>query len=196
MHFQDEWQSQIGIESLREGSQLSNYQYEWESHQGIGLEDSQVVPQLLEYQGKYEESAQTTGPTPASLASLNCIYDFIITGNRKRLRMEVYYFFNQPYWKLSEILEPEDANQEQCASLAALSRYLVVSFNLAIKGGYLREWHVPETKKEWEELQVLEEEPGWAAKAPKLEQPLAIPGKPGEPGEVLNEGSFLRMIVG
>lgn len=193
MYFEDEWQSQIDIESLPKVSQLSDYQEVWEWSKEISLENSQVVPRLLECQEEYEEVDQTTGP--ASLTSLNCIYDFIVTGNQQGLRSEVYYFFNQPSWKLSGILEPEDTDSKRYVMLAALSQCLVVSFNQAIKRGFLRD--VPETEKERKALTVLEEEPGWVAQAPRLEEPLVIPG---ESGEVVSgddiSALFLRMIVG
>lgn len=194
MHFEDEWQSQIGIEPFESlPSQFSDYQEEWEWSKEISLENSQVVPRLLEYQEECEEVDQTSGP--ASLTSLNCIYDFIVTGNQQGLQSEVYYFFNQPSWKLSGVLEPEDTDSKRYAMLAALSQCLVVSFNQAIKRGFLRD--VPETEKEREALTVLEEEPGWVAQAPRLEESLVIPG---ESGEVVSGDNisalFLRMIVG
>ena len=195
MYFQDEWQSQTGIESLPKVSQFSDYQEEWEWSEEMSLENSQVVPRLLECQEECEceEVDQTSGP--ASLTSLNCIYDFIVTGNQQGLEIEVYYFFNQPSWKLSGILVPEDTDSKRYAMLAALSRCLVVSFNQAIERGFLRD--VPETEREREALTVLEEEPSWVAQAPRLEEPLVIPG---ESGEVVSGDNisalFLRMIVG
>lgn len=54
MYFQDEWQSQTGIESLPKVSQFSDYQEEWEWSEEMSLENSQVVPRLLECQEECE----------------------------------------------------------------------------------------------------------------------------------------------
>lgn len=197
MSFGDEGQNRIGIEtfeSLPEVSQLSVYEEEeeWELKKELGLKNSQADLQFLQCQKEPREAFHTTGSAP--LLALNHIYDLIEKGNQQDLQNEVFYFFWQPHWVLSEIPKPEGMVRKRHAGLAALLHYLVVSTNQVIERGCLRNF--TETKKEREEMTVLEEEPRWVGKAPKLDKPLVIRG---ESGEVVSgddiSALFLRMIL-
>ena len=195
MSFGDEGQNRIGIEtfeSLPEISQLSVHEEELGWKKEIGLKDSQADLQVLECRKEPSEALHTTGSAP--LIALNHIYDLIDTGNQLELQNEVFYFFWQPHWVLSEIPKPEETDRKRHAGLAVLLHYLVVSTNQAIERGCLRNF--PETKKEREELTMLEEEPRWVGKAPKLDKPLVIRG---ESGEVVSgddiSALFLSMIL-
>jgi hypothetical protein len=159
-----------------------------------------TVSWLLEHrEERQHQPALTKGLTPK--ASLYRMYEYLVVGYNTGLRTEIEFFFNQPSWAVSAIPDPEDPDPERYTILAALPYYLVIAFNRLIERGLPRNSPSIITGPEMEaELRaqpmVLEEEPSWVAKVPRLKQTLVIPDEDGkEPGECARSDRFWALNI-
>lgn len=164
------------------------------------VRDAPTVAWLLEHRvDRQEKTALTKGRTP--IASLYRMYEYLVTGFTAGLRSEIEYFFNQPSWAVSAIPDPKDPDPQRYAIVAVLPYYLVTAFNRLIERGLPRGSPAVIAGNEAEaELRsrpiVLEEEPAWGMKVPKLEQTLVIPGRSGgQPDEESRSARFLEMNI-
>lgn len=145
------------------------------------------------------QRAVTQGATP--LASLYRMYEYLVVGHIAGLRSEVEYFFNQASWIVADIPDPTDPDPARYAILAVLPQYLVVAFNRLIERGLPRGSPAIIMSSEAEdELQsrdvVLEKEPSWALKVPRLTDTLVITGNSIlEPDEECRSARFLEMNI-
>ena len=141
----------------------------------------------------------TKGATPT--ASLYRMYEYLVTGYTIGLRSEIEYFYNQPAWTVSNIPDPKDPDPARYAILAVLPYYLVTAFNRLIERGLPRGSPAIIPGEEAEDKLrackvVLEEEPKWAVKVPKVEQTLVIPGQSGKEPNVEDRSTrFLAMNI-
>ncbi|KAI1073456.1 hypothetical protein F5B20DRAFT_514219 [Whalleya microplaca] len=144
------------------------------------------------------KSALTKGRTPT--ASLYRMYEYLVLDFTIGLRTEIEFFFNQPSWAVAAITDPEDPDPERYAILSVLPHYLVKAFNRLIERGLPRGSPAIIAGDEVEdELRarpvVLEEEPKWTAKVPRLSETLTIPDpSDGTPEEYRSE-RFLSMNI-
>lgn len=158
-----------------------------------------TVSWLLEHQRELQgKMALTRGNTP--LASLYRMYEYIVIGYNIGLRNEIEAFFNHHTWPVSAIPDPKDPDPQRYAVLAVLPYYLVMAFNRLIEIGLPRDSPFIITPEIEEELKsrerVLEEEPRWVLKVPRLEETLVIPRYTGEiPRENCLSGPFAKMNI-
>lgn len=142
--------------------------------------------------------ALTRGNTP--LASLYRMYEYIVIGYNIGLRNEIEAFFNHHTWPVSAIPDPKDPDPQRYAVLAVLPYYLVMAFNRLIEIGLPRDSPFIITPEIEEELKsrerVLEEEPRWVLKVPRLEETLVLPRYTGEiPRENCLSEPFAKMNI-
>lgn len=148
---------------------------------------------------RMDKPAQTKGHTPT--ASLHRMYEYLVIGYTIGLQTEIEFFFNQPTWAVSAILDPTDTDPERYAILAVIPFYLVTAFNRLIERGLPRGSPAIITGLAMEEelrrrTIILEEEPSWAAKVPALQQTLIIPDSSNQvPGEDTRSRRFLDMNI-
>lgn len=157
------------------------------------------VPWILEHRAELQGPASTRGDTP--LAALYRLYEYFVAGYLTGLRSEVEFFFNHPTWAVADIPDPEDPDPERYAILAVLPYYLAHAFNRLIERGLPRGCPAIITSaEEEEELRsrpvVLEKEPQWVTRVPKLEKALVIPCKDGsEPSEDGRCARFMALNI-
>lgn len=154
---------------------------------------------ILERRGNLQTAASTTGDTP--LASLYRMYEYFVAGYVTGLRSEVESFFNHPTWAIAEIPDPEDPDPQRYAVLAVLPHYLVHAFNRLIERGLPRGSPAIITSIEAENdlkgrPKVLEKEPEWVARVPRLEETLIIPCTDGkDPSKDGRSSHFMDMNI-
>lgn len=158
------------------------------------------VTWLLEHRKeRLNKPALCKGLTPT--ASLYRMYEYLVTGYIAGLRTEIEFFFNQPSWAVSEIPDPQDPDPERYAILAGIPYYLMITFNRLIERGLPRNSPAIIAGPEMEarlrpQPVVLEEEPSWTSRVPKLEQILVIPDEDGQaPGDGARSDRFLEMNI-
>lgn len=140
-----------------------------------------TVSWILNHRSELNRPAPTQGDTP--LAALYRLYEYFIAGNHVGLRSEVEVFFNQPSWAVADIPDPQDPDPERYAVLAVLPYYLAHAFNRLIQRGLPRGCpaiiSMEEEVKLRRRAEVLEREPGWVGRVPRLERTLVIPCRDG-----------------
>lgn len=153
---------------------------------------------LLEHREERKgQSALTGGYTPT--ASLYRMYEYLVAGYVTGLRTEIEYFFNQP-WPVASIPDPQDADPGQYAVLAGLPFYLIKAFNRLIERGLPRGSPAiitPDYERRMAEMPiVLEKEPSWVARVPKLAEVIVIPDDlDNTPAEEHRSVRFLEMNI-
>lgn len=157
------------------------------------------VSWILQHRSELTGAASTQGDTP--LAALYRLYEYFVAGNHIGLRDEVEAFFNQPTWAVADIPDPQDPDPERYAIMAVLPYYLVHAFNRLIQRGLPRGCPAIITSVEEEEelrsrAEVLEKEPGWVTRVPKLEKALVIPSRDGStPAEDARCARFMALNI-
>lgn len=117
--------------------------------------------------------------TDSPLAALYRIYEHLCLDQHLELRNELEAFWYHSSWAVRDIPDPQDPDPERYACLACIPKILCLAFNARIRLGLPRdapsifthdmldEWRSQEPK--------FEEEPGWVAAVPRLNQTLGIP---------------------
>lgn len=120
-----------------------------------------------------------------ALRSIYRIYEYLCSGENYEVGYEVQYFFFHPnQWRIEDIPDPRDDNQERYAILASLIDVLVNSFNWRYDLGLRRSGNREDPQP------ACEVAPKWAREVKRLVDPLAF-----EPGFLKEENAFIRRNI-
>lgn len=104
-----------------------------------------------------------------ALRSVYRIYEYLCSGEDFEVGYEVVYFFFHPEkWRIEDIPDPQDDNQERYAILASLIEALVESFNWRYDLGLRR------SRNRQDPRPANEVAPEWTRKVGKLPEPLSF----------------------
>lgn len=128
--------------------------------------------------------AKGKGPT----ASLYRMYEYLVVGWDKGLKLEARHFFRQHTWDMKSIPDPKDTDPVRYAIIAALIKYLVRAFNFAIERDVPRDASSIGL--------VLEQAPEWTRLVPRLKDSFVLRDNVGKvPEERLWCPEFLKKNI-